>query len=463
MIESTTGQKSTGHAHVNYLKEFTNTNYVLRTHAELPNYDFPRLEGRLSSLKSFTQFRLTCPSLQNKNSSFNEGILTFDKSSVDMKMKKWNEKYKNNKYIANLLKLCKSKESAENIIVSMLLTDGHVYEGGNNIEIVYKGVDKELHQIFASLISKNYGIYPNVFFRGYDEHGTIVYRTIFRNKVLLKNLKKKSLHFRKSPREFTKEDFLKLYKPTIKNCFLESIEIKKIILQLGMAAEGYVCLSFDKNFRITIGFSCCHPHLLEEWRHLFKEFDINMAIKRDIKSWSGFTGLYISDISEVKKFYKNIGFTPNIRIGQNAFWKGYRKQQILEKSIAYHEYLSYKFRISGTPIKKYKNNWREHFKKFIRKNTSYKKDKLVKFQRIFSALEKIGKRISPNKFLMVIDYLENNKELDNKTFRYVTGLKGVYSWSRCRLALKAYYKSDIIEEKDWRSYIIKLKEGQECD
>ena len=77
----------TGHLRVNYLKESSNAIYPLRAHAELPNYDFPFHEGRLSSLKSIMQSRLTCPSLQNKNSSINEGILTFDKSSGEKKMK----------------------------------------------------------------------------------------------------------------------------------------------------------------------------------------------------------------------------------------------------------------------------------------------------------------------------------------------------------------------------------------
>ncbi len=72
-------------ADVNYIKEFPNTDYTLRAHAELPNYDFP------FHVKSFTQFRLTCPSPQNKNSMFSEGILTFDKLSGVMKMKKWNK------------------------------------------------------------------------------------------------------------------------------------------------------------------------------------------------------------------------------------------------------------------------------------------------------------------------------------------------------------------------------------
>ena len=85
-------QSTTGHIHVNYLKEFLNHNYTLRTHAELPNYDFSLFEGRSYDLKSIMQFRLTCPSPQNKNSSLNEGILTFDRSSGGMKMKKWNPK-----------------------------------------------------------------------------------------------------------------------------------------------------------------------------------------------------------------------------------------------------------------------------------------------------------------------------------------------------------------------------------
>src|SRR3989338_3319277 len=79
-------------AGVNYLKGLSITDYTLKAHAELPNYDFSLFKGRLSSLKSIMQFRLTCPSLQNKNSLLNEGILTFDKSSGGMKMKKWNKK-----------------------------------------------------------------------------------------------------------------------------------------------------------------------------------------------------------------------------------------------------------------------------------------------------------------------------------------------------------------------------------
>ena len=84
-------QISTDHwtsAGVDYLKEFLNRNYTLRAHAELPNHDFPLFEGRLSSLKSIMQFCLTCPSPQNKNSLLSEGILTFDKSSGGIKMKK---------------------------------------------------------------------------------------------------------------------------------------------------------------------------------------------------------------------------------------------------------------------------------------------------------------------------------------------------------------------------------------
>src|SRR3989344_2210776 len=77
----------TGHAHVNYLKDLSNTYYKFRAHAELPNYYFPLFEGRLSSLKSIMQFRSTCPSPWNKNSLVSEGILTFDKSSGGMKMK----------------------------------------------------------------------------------------------------------------------------------------------------------------------------------------------------------------------------------------------------------------------------------------------------------------------------------------------------------------------------------------
>ncbi len=91
ITESTTGQTSTGHAHVNYLKDVPNPDYTLSTHAELPNNDFTILDGRSYDLKSIMQFRLTCPSLQNENSLLNEGILTFDKSFGDMKMKKWNK------------------------------------------------------------------------------------------------------------------------------------------------------------------------------------------------------------------------------------------------------------------------------------------------------------------------------------------------------------------------------------
>jgi len=100
MIESTT--KHWTSAWTKFNKQFLNDNYVLRAHAELPNYDYlnevqvpknprflriPLFEGRHNSLKSFMQFRSTCPSPQNENSSLNEGILTFDKSSGDMKMK----------------------------------------------------------------------------------------------------------------------------------------------------------------------------------------------------------------------------------------------------------------------------------------------------------------------------------------------------------------------------------------
>ena len=71
--QTNTGQKSTGHLLVNYLKDFDNTGYLLRAHAELPNYDFPSHE------KSFTQFSLTCPSPRNDEIyTANAGNLTLD-------------------------------------------------------------------------------------------------------------------------------------------------------------------------------------------------------------------------------------------------------------------------------------------------------------------------------------------------------------------------------------------------
>ncbi len=105
---------TTGHPCLNYLKELINTNHLLRAHAELPNYDFPLFEGRLSSLKSIMQFRLTCPSLQNKNSSLNEGILTFDKSSGGMKMKRWNQ------YAISELKSLNSEQLTDQKIANRL-------------------------------------------------------------------------------------------------------------------------------------------------------------------------------------------------------------------------------------------------------------------------------------------------------------------------------------------------------
>ena len=50
-----------------------------------------------------------------------------------------------------------------------------------------------------------------------------------------------------------------------------------------------------------------------------------------------------------------------------------------------------------------------------------------------------------------------------KTFRKLTNLEGIYAWARCRKALKYYFKDEIIEQKDWRSYIVKLKEVKQCD
>ncbi len=73
---------STGHwtsPCVNYLKELPNHNYTRRAHTELLNYDFPLFEGRHNSIKSFMQFRLTCPKLRNSEiSTANAENLTLD-------------------------------------------------------------------------------------------------------------------------------------------------------------------------------------------------------------------------------------------------------------------------------------------------------------------------------------------------------------------------------------------------
>jgi hypothetical protein len=49
-----------------------------------------------------------------------------------------------------------------------------------------------------------------------------------------------------------------------------------------------------------------------------------------------------------------------------------------------------------------------------------------------------------------VEYL-NGYSLD------LTELKGIYSWSRCREGLKACYESNLTEEKNWCSYMIKLR------
>ncbi len=374
-------------------------------------------------------------------------------------MEKMKEEIQNNSYVQYILKKCVTKESYENILISMLLTDGHVYEKGNSVEIVYKGLDKELHLVFATMIHEAQGVWPNTFFKGYDENGTVIYRTITRNKFLLQKLKKKSSHFRTSPKALKKEDFLSLYKPTLRSCFSEPLEIKKIILQLAMSAEGYVSPSFERNFRISVGFSCSHPALLKEWKTLFKELDINMNVKTDSNSWSGVSGLYVSDINDVKRFSTRIGFTPSTQVtNTKAPWKDYPKQTILERAIQYHELMSYTYRLEGIPIHKYRVNWKDKFSDYLTNGRDLDKMMKIKLDRLLVALKIIDHRIRPKKFLKVIDFLEECGSLSNVAFRRLTNLNGIYAWSRCRKALKAYYKNRISETRNWRSYVIKLND-----
>ncbi|MBI2144684.1 hypothetical protein HYU17_06110 [Candidatus Woesearchaeota archaeon] len=81
--------RSTGHwtsLRLSFINDFTDDDYELRAHAELPNNAFPSDEA--ASLKAIMQLLSTCPSLRNENSQSSAGILTLDEFSGDKKMKR---------------------------------------------------------------------------------------------------------------------------------------------------------------------------------------------------------------------------------------------------------------------------------------------------------------------------------------------------------------------------------------
>ncbi len=435
---------STGHwtpAGIEFKNQFDA--YSLRAHAELLNYDI---------------------------SFFDEGNITFDESFGDMKMRNDQSELKKKfwfeikkypyaeKIIRNLSKNC-----AEIVLASMLLTDGHIYKHGRENSIAYKGYDKELHLIFAGLVNKATGSIPGTFLKLYNENGALIYRTIYNGRAFLNKLLMISPDYRTSPRNLSKVKFLRQFKPSLKFAFDENKKVKKLILQLAMSAEGYVSPAFERNFRINVGFACAHPNLVLEWKRLFSEFGVNMIMKRCSNSWAGVNGLCISDINEVKKFYTRIGFTPTIKIGNHSALKGLAKQFVLKKAIDYHDYMSYKYRIEGNPIKNYKNGWKRHFLKYMKKQTTFNETEKKEFEKIFSALGIIGKKIRPSKFIKVLNHIRINKKLDNSTFRKITGYTGIYAWSRCRRALKSYFNNEIREQKVWRSYEVKLDNAKKMN
>ncbi len=454
----------TGHLRVRHINPSMHDTFALRAHAELLNNAFPLFEGRPDGLKAITQLCSGCPSLLNGEISIaSDGNLTVDEDSGEIKMKndqiqlkkKLLKAIRHNSYISEILS--HSNNSLKNILASMLLTDGHIYRKGREHNISYKGYNEELHLIFAAIIHKLTGKVPGTFLQKYDENGALIYRTIFRSEDFLNEILKKSIDFRTCPRDLPKNEFLRKYKPSLKFCLSENAHVKRIILQLAMAAEGYVSPAFERNFRISVGFACSHPALVKQWKQLFNELGINMLVKKDCNGWAGVIGLYVSDMEEVKKFKENIGFTPTIEItNTNAPWKGMTKQKLLEKSIEYHNYLNYRFKTEGSPIKKYNKNWKNVLVKYIRRNTAINGEHVSNLHNIISIIKLTDAKISPSKFLKVCKHIERHGYLNNETFRSLTNLKGINSWIRSRRALKAYYGDKITEKRVWRSYSIIL-------
>ncbi len=217
----------------------------------------------------------------------------------------------------------KNKDIAKGILLTLLITDGSVYNNKKRKETYIRlyNKDKILHNLFKKVMTILFNKQPSLYIypskRAYTTH-----YTIRNHSIILKQLYNLSTTFNTKPKNNQN--------PTIKSIFNKSKKLKTLCFRVAMSTEG--CISINKREKVRLRFGCSNPKLVSEWIKLAKDIGITMNLAKDKNVWSGIQGLNSDKISNIEKFINIGGFIKGCRAHRSKYHKNWEKNKILMKA-----------------------------------------------------------------------------------------------------------------------------------
>lgn len=237
---------------------------------------------------------------------------------------------KKNKKITNktILKIIKEKVNLKPLLVTYLLTDGSLLPKNESYRLCFFTKDEELKSFIYDMLLKESRYLPSL--SKDKKNGVYIIRVT--DNYLAKNLFKLNKNYKKIPyKNQSLEDYLKMPQPSLN--FLKKIDNKTRILclRLALSTDGYVSVPLKGT--PTVGLTCYHPTLCNEWKEIFALCGIKTYIINKKASWCGIAGVKLSTDS-IYKFWKIGGFIEGVKVSKKSKrYKGMKKNELLKVAI----------------------------------------------------------------------------------------------------------------------------------
>ena len=228
-----------------------------------------------------------------------------------------------------------TKQRAKKLIAIISLTDAACYfdKDGTARWILMTSPEIILHKFVFDLFKFGFNMELPTF---YKTRNKIYKSTELDGKgycFVLNNLFKFSSSFKKFPSRSTaqnKDSYLKEPQPSLDFIFNEPKWFKILCLRIAMSLEGSIITKFmvkrkrykektyyQFQFEPVLELACTHPNLVNSWKKLFEEINLNMKEKYDKRSWKGLIGLRTSNKNSILKFVELGGFLFDLKINKS--------------------------------------------------------------------------------------------------------------------------------------------------
>jgi len=204
------------------------------------------------------------------------------------------------------------------IICPCLQSDGTVLVGK---KVVFKGLNKSLHDYFVDSMYFEYGIMPSSYF-WYNLKDNMYFTEYTRKAAIrtIDEIMKLAGNCKTSPaRNQTVEEYLKEPHPHLNYLINAPVDEQKIALRIWASAEGCIALSRRNSYIYPeLQIACTHPRLITQLKKLAKNHGIQFTKMHSKRYWSRIQGLKNSSISGSIAFLKLGGFIKGVKISSNS-------------------------------------------------------------------------------------------------------------------------------------------------